>query len=164
MSTFIFLSTEVIDEAEEELTRLLQRLPVRNAMMMDHGGYVFLSEGTFTLLPPQEMGAIVSGAYASLNTLAAMAAATQLTIRFHGSPMGSLMMVPLSHRILFSVSFDADRVDEEELRREVTGIVKRLKPRVEDDETKSVIDDAHRLPFSSIQFIEDRLNELFDGL
>lgn len=163
MPAFIYLSTEVIDQAEEELERLMQRLPVRNAMMMDHGGYVFLTAGVFPLLPAQEMGAVVSGAYASLNTLAAMAAATQLTIRFHGSPMGSLMILQLTSRILFSVAFDTTRVDEEELRREVNGIALRLRPHIVHDETQPIREEE-QLRFSSIQYIEERLNELFEGL
>jgi len=162
-TNFFVLSSGAMDRAEAELQALHANVRVRNSMLMDHGGYVFLSLGVFPYLPPQDMGAIIAGAFASLNNLTQLTATSDLTVKFHGSPIGCLLFLPVTYRTMLAVNFDDETSDEKTIRQHSANVVAVLRPMIEQDETLKQ-EQGEELPFSSVQFIEERLNHLFDGL
>lgn len=157
------ISSGAMDRIEEQMRALLERVRVKNSLLLDRGGYVFHYAGSFPFLPPQEMGAIVSGAFASLNTLVSMSAANELTVKFHHSPLGCLLLSPVTGRTLLAISFDDEVGSESDIIAEALRFVSAIKPHIEVDETDHDVVPGE-LPFSSVMFIEERLNELFDQI
>lgn len=175
-SNFFMISSGAMDRAEEAMRELVKGAGVRNSLLLDHGGYVFLHQGAFPFLPPQEMGAVISGAYASLNTLVSMTAASDLTVKFHDTPIGSLLLSQVTRRIILAVAFDEVPASsagkagtppgvtaEDAARAAARAFIKRVRPLIEADETVESGEEKH-LPFSSVQYIEERLSDLFDEI
>jgi len=163
MSAFFTLSAESLDAADRILKRLHQDQRLRSSLILDTAGFVLLSEGKFTFLPAEEVGAIVAATYSALNALASMTAAKDLTVKFHDSPLGAVMMSGVTSRILLVLIFDEVQADETILRHRAEEVARTLRVIFEAD-TSSMGLHRDSPPISSVRFIEDKLGELFHDI
>lgn len=156
------LTQEVLDAAEDRLKQLQRHPGVTNSILMDGSGHVLLSTGRFPFLPPIETATIVVASYSALMTLSTMTAARNMTVRFHHSPLGGLMLYGLTSRVLLVVNIQ-EQVADDAIRPKVEAIALELKGIFEAYETQTA-DRPSAPPLSSIRFIEDKLDDILQDL
>jgi hypothetical protein len=146
------------------MERIHERTAVHSSLMMDVSGYVFFHHGPFPFLPPQEFGVIVSASYMALKSLSSMTAAKDLTVKFHDSPIGAVMISQITNRIILAFVFDEMAADESQIRDQMGSVTKEMKEHFAEQLDTSENSSKRRPPVSSVRFIEEKLDEIFNEL
>lgn len=147
------LSKETISAIERNLQRLIKKSLPRCAFLFERSGYIICSKGDFQYLQPEDMGAIAAGAIAALQSMVSITNSSELTITFHNTTGDRIHFAVVTPRILLAVLYDT-QTNTKKVREGVREFLKVCKPYLLKDET-------HPTGLDSVQFINEKLNELF---
>ncbi len=153
ISDFYSLSEETINKIFQEMQKLLENTNARCALLVDKSGYIIASEGNFSYLPAEDMGAIAAGSVAALGTLVNIANSSEMTIDFHSKGIDTIYFVLLNNRIFLNILYDSS-ITKKKIRDASKAFVKAVQPLLDRDGTQPV-------KLQSVEFIEEKLSELF---
>lgn len=153
ISDFYSLSEETISTIVQQMQRLLENTNARCALLVDKSGYIIASEGSFSYLPAEDMGAIAAGSVAALGTLVNIANSNEMTIDFHSKGIDAIYFVLLNNRVFLSILYDSS-ITKKKIRDASKVFVRIVQPLLDQDATQPV-------KLQSVEFIEEKLSELF---
>ena len=153
---FFLLSEEAVTAIEEALESLVTDACASYAQVVDRSGYVIASHGQPSHMHPEELGAIAAGILAAMQVVVNLAESQESTIKFHSKTMANFHFRWISPRVFLLVAFDSSTT-ESLVRGKTKRTVKLIHPHLAQDETQPA-------QLGSVQFIEDKLGELFEDL
>ncbi len=153
ISDFYSLSEEAINTIIREMQKLLENTNARCALLVDKSGYIIASEGSFSYLPAEDIGAIAAGSVAALGTLVNIASSNEMTIDFHSKGIDTIYFILLNTRIFLNILYDS-AITKKKIRDASKAFVKTVQPLLDKDATQPV-------KLQSVEFIEEKLSELF---
>jgi len=153
---FFLLSEEAIKATEVALGDLVADARARYAQVVDRSGYVIASHGQPSHMHPEELGAIAAGILSAMQVVVNLAESKESTIKFHSRTMGNFHFYWINPRVFMLVAFD-NRTTESLVRSKAKRAAKAIHPHLAQDETQPA-------QLGSVQFIEDKLGELFEDL
>lgn len=99
------------------------------------------------------MGAIAAGAVAALNSLVARAESPELSIRFYGADVERIHFALLSDRLILTLVHPRI-AGSGGVRAATKAFIQKVRPMIDRDQTRPST-------FQSLQFIENKLDQLF---
>lgn len=153
---FFLLSEEAIKAIEKTLADVVKDARALYAQVVDRSGYVIASEGQPTHMHPEELGAVAAGILSAMQVIVNLAESKEATLKFHSKTIGNLHFHWINPRVFLLVSFD-NQTTESLVRSKAKRTAKVIFPHLAQDETQPS-------QIGSVQFIEDKLSELFQDL
>jgi predicted regulator of Ras-like GTPase activity (Roadblock/LC7/MglB family) len=153
ISNFYSLSEETVNMITEEMQKLLESTNARCALLIDKSGYIIASEGSFSYLPAEDMGAIAAGSLGALSALVNIANSNEMTIEFHSKGIDTIYFALLNNRIFLNILYDSSTT-KKKIRDASKIFVKTVQPLLDKDATQTI-------KLQSVEFIEEKLSELF---
>ncbi|MFH0793919.1 MAG: hypothetical protein V2A74_07800 [bacterium] len=153
---FFVLSEKALNVIEKALTEMLQDEEIRSALFVDRTGYIIAHRGKLSHKTAEELGVITAGFVACLNSLSSISKSENMSIKFHSNRVENLHFRSVTPRTFLAVFFDPELPDSivEKL---ATVFAETVEPALDEEETEGV-------SFGSLEFIEEKLNELFEDL
>jgi len=153
---FFVLSERSLNVIEGAMTQMLRDEEIRSALFVDRTGYIIAHRGKLSYKTAEELGVITAGFVACLNSLSSISKTERMTIKFHNNKVENLHFRAATPRTFLAVFFDPELPDSivEKLASTFTEVVV---PALDEEEPEGV-------SFGSVEFIEEKLNELFEDL
>jgi predicted regulator of Ras-like GTPase activity (Roadblock/LC7/MglB family) len=153
---FFLLSEQAIKSVEATLVNLVQEARACYAQVVDRSGYVIAGYGQPVHMHPEELGAMTAGILSAMQVMVNLAESQEATLKFHSRTITNFHFVWINPRVFLLVAFD-NQTTESLVRSKAKRTAKIIYPHLAQDDTQ-------RTPFGSVQFIEDKLSELFQDL
>ncbi len=147
------ISKETIEIIEKHLQRLIKIAKPKCAFLFERSGYIICSKGEFEFLQPEDMGATAAGALAALQNMVNLTNSKEQTITFYNTNVDKIHFAMVTNRVFLAVLYDSETTNKK-IRDAVKEFLRIINPYLTSDESKHVT-------FSSVQYINDKLNELF---
>lgn len=147
------LSKETVLTIERNLQKLIRKTQVRCTFLFERSGYIISAKGDFQYLQPEDMGAMAAGALAAIQSMVSLTNSNEQTITFHNNNLDKIHFAMVTPWVFLAVFYDA-KTTSKKVREAVKEFVKAVQQCIIKDQTHPVI-------FDSVQFINEKLNELF---
>jgi hypothetical protein len=152
---FFLLSEQAIKTIESTLVDLVQESRASYAQVVDRSGYVIAGHGQPVHMHPEEL-AMTAGILSAMQVMVNLAESQEATLKFHSRTIANFHFIWINPRVFLLVAFD-NQTTESLVRSKAKRTAKLIYPHLAQDDTQ-------RTPFGSVQFIEDKLSELFQDL
>jgi len=153
---FFLLSEQSIKAIEKTLVELVEESRARYAQVVDRSGYVIANHGQPSHMHPEELGAIAAGILSAMQVIVNLAESPETTLKFHSKTISNFHFHWISPRVFLLAAFD-NATTESLVRSKARRAARLILPHLAQDETQ-------RMSVGSVQFIEDKLSELFQDL
>lgn len=150
------LSEEAMKEIEKILADLVEESKACYAQVVDRSGYVIAYHGKPRHIHFEELGAIAAGIVSAMQVIVNLAESQESTIKFHSKSMANFHFRWINPRVFLLVAFD-HQTTESAVRTKAKHAAKLAHSHLAEDETQPV-------ELGSVQFIEEKLSELFKDM
>jgi predicted regulator of Ras-like GTPase activity (Roadblock/LC7/MglB family) len=150
---FFILSEDAIKTIEKLLAELAEETHANYIQVIDRSGYVVVAHGRPTHVHPEELGAIAAGILSAMQVIVNLAESKESTIKFHSKTMTNFHFIWINPRVFLLVAFDGT-ANESLVRSKARRTAELIHPHVSQDDTQPA-------DLRSVQFIEDKLSEMF---
>jgi predicted regulator of Ras-like GTPase activity (Roadblock/LC7/MglB family) len=156
VSQFFILPEEAVKAIEKMLAELVEETHARYVQVIDRSGYVIVAHGQPMHVHPEELGAIAAGILSAMQVIVNLAESKESTIKFHSQTMTNFHFAWINPRVFLLVAFDG-ATPESLVRSKARHTAELIHPHLSQDETQPA-------DLRSVQFIEDKLSEMFQDL
>jgi predicted regulator of Ras-like GTPase activity (Roadblock/LC7/MglB family) len=150
---FFILSEDAIKTIEKLLAKLAEETHANYIQVIDRSGYVVVAHGRPAHVHPEELGAIAAGILSAMQVIVNLAESKESTVKFHSKTMTNFHFIWINPRVFLLVAFDGT-ANESLVRSKARRTAELIHPHVSQDDTQPV-------DLRSVQFIEDKLSEMF---
>lgn len=157
---FLGFSEETLVVLEEALRILVDETHCRCAMLADQTGAVLASDGDFSPIGVESMGATAAGVVAALNSMVSQTTSPEVSIKLYGADPDKIHFMLVGGRIVLCVLFSRQttvgqiRAGARTLAQSILPIITREDALLRD--TQSIR--------RSVQYIESKLDDLFKDI
>ncbi len=156
----IEFSDEVLKELDEGLAELLEETKSKCTLVIDRTGCILSSRGDFHPIGEDAMGATSAGIIGALNTMMARGTSPEVSVKVYGSDVDKVHFLVMAHRLVLTILY-GKKTTTGQVRQAAKKFAQRINGLVEADRGRSK--DGTDI-MKSVQFIEQKLNDLFSEM
>jgi hypothetical protein len=153
---YFILSEETVGTIEKMLANLAAETRASYVLVIDRSGYVIVGHGRPTHVHPEELGAIAAGVLSAMQVIVNLSESRESTVKFHSKTMANFHFAWITPRVFLLVAFDGAQ-SESLVRNKARRTAELIYPHLVQGETQPT-------DLKSVQFIEDKLTEMFQDL